>query len=111
MLSAPPRQCEQVLSHFLSDTINSDARDAIFIDFKTLLQRAKRVIALDADLGWLSFETLVSWRSGQRTRRFGQATSSSTIDPMTPRSRFSIPFSTSSQNHFEFSERYVAGDT
>jgi hypothetical protein len=108
MLSAPPRQCEQVLSHFLSDTIDSGARDAIFIDFKTLLQR---VIALDADLGWLSFETLVSWRSGQRTRRFGQATSSSTIDPMTPRSRFSIPFSTSSQNHFEFSERYVAGDT
>jgi len=35
MLSAPPRQCEQVLSHFLSDTIDSDARDAIFIDFKT----------------------------------------------------------------------------
>jgi hypothetical protein len=58
MLSAPPRHCEQVLSLFLSDTIDSDARDAIFIDFKTLLQRAKRVIALDADLGWLSFETL-----------------------------------------------------
>ena len=72
MLSAPPRQCEQVLSHFLSDTIDFDARDAIFIGFKTLLQRAKRVIALDADLGWLSFETLVSWRSGQRTRRLAK---------------------------------------
>ena len=51
-------ESEQVLSHFLSDTIDSDARDAIFVDFKTLLQRAKRVVALDADLGWSSFETL-----------------------------------------------------
>ena len=79
--------------------------------FQDPASKGKRVIALDADLGWLSFETLSKLAQRPRTRRFGQATSSSTIDPMTPRSRFSIPFSTSSQNHFEFSERYVAGDT
>ena len=30
-------ESEQVLSHFLSDTIDSEKRDAIFVDFKTLL--------------------------------------------------------------------------
>ena len=49
---------EQVLSHFLSDTMARDNREAIFVIFKSLLRRARRVIALDADLGWLTFETL-----------------------------------------------------
>jgi hypothetical protein len=51
-------ESEQVLSHFLSDTIDPIAREAIFVDFNGLLRRAKRIVALDADLGWLSFETL-----------------------------------------------------
>jgi hypothetical protein len=51
-------ESEQVLSHFLSDTMARENRDAIFVTFRALLHRAKRVIALDADLGWLTFETL-----------------------------------------------------
>jgi len=50
-------ESQQVLSHFLSETMEK-ARDAIFVDFNSLLHRAKRIVALDADLGWLSFETL-----------------------------------------------------
>lgn len=52
-------ESEQVLSHFLSDTIPSEKRDAIFVIFRSLLRRAKRVVALDADLSWLTFETLM----------------------------------------------------
>jgi Origin of replication binding protein len=53
-------ESEQVLAHFLSDTMSSEDRSpgAIFTVFRALLQRARRVIALDADLGWLTFETL-----------------------------------------------------
>jgi hypothetical protein len=51
-------ESEQVLSHFFSDTIDAATREAIFVDFMSLLQRADRVVALDADLGWLTFETL-----------------------------------------------------
>jgi hypothetical protein len=51
-------ESEQVLSHFFSDTIDAATREAIFVDFTSLLQRADRVVALDADLGWLTFETL-----------------------------------------------------
>jgi Origin of replication binding protein len=51
-------ESEQVLSHFLADTMERENRDAIFVTFRALLRRAKRVIALDADLGWLTFETL-----------------------------------------------------
>ncbi|MEY9752368.1 hypothetical protein ABIF65_011805 [Bradyrhizobium japonicum] len=58
-------ESEQVLSHFLSQTMDSEGRDreAIFILFKMLIQRAKRVIALDADLSWLTFETLTKMRN------------------------------------------------
>jgi hypothetical protein len=51
-------ESEQVLSHFLSDTMERENRNDIFVTFRALLRRAKRVIALDADLGWLTFETL-----------------------------------------------------
>ncbi|RVA05351.1 hypothetical protein [Mesorhizobium sp. M7A.F.Ca.US.001.02.1.1] len=54
-------ESEQVLSHFLSDTIGQDGktqREVLFIEFGNLLRRAKRVIALDADLGWLTFYTM-----------------------------------------------------
>ena len=51
-------ESQQLLSHFLSDTIDPQVREHIFIDFQNLLQRANRVVALDADLDWLTFETL-----------------------------------------------------
>jgi hypothetical protein len=41
-----------------SPTPDAATRDAIFVDFRSLLQRADRIVALDADLGWLTFETL-----------------------------------------------------
>lgn len=50
-------ECEQVLAHFLSSTIAA-RRDAVFRKFSSLLYKAKRVIALDADLSWISFMTL-----------------------------------------------------
>lgn len=51
-------ESEQVLSHFLSDTIEPLKRSDIFERFIALLRKAKTIIALDADLGWLSFETI-----------------------------------------------------
>jgi hypothetical protein len=50
-------ECEQVLAHFLSSTIAA-RRDSVFRKFSSLLFNAKRVIALDADLSWISFMTL-----------------------------------------------------
>ena len=52
-------EVEQVLSHFLSDTIGSNSID-IFEIFKNLIRRAKSVVVLDADLGWVSFNTITS---------------------------------------------------
>jgi hypothetical protein len=51
-------ESQQLLGHFLSDTIEPAIREQLFIDFTNLLRRAKRVVALDADLDWLTFETL-----------------------------------------------------
>ena len=54
-------EVEQVLAHFLADTIDqrdSDARAKLFERFRELVRRAKYVIALDADLGWVTFDTL-----------------------------------------------------
>lgn len=50
-------EVEQVLSHFLSDTLK-DKREEIFAIFARIIERADRVVALDADLGWTSFFTL-----------------------------------------------------
>ncbi len=50
-------EVEQVLSHFLSDTIG-EKRRGLFAIFCELIQRAKKVVALDADLGWISYITL-----------------------------------------------------
>jgi hypothetical protein len=62
-------ESEQVLMHFLSDTMSAEGRApaAVFTVFKTLLRRARRVIALDADLGWTTFETLTRLVSVLRT--------------------------------------------
>ncbi|MHC2531792.1 plasmid replication protein, CyRepA1 family [Bradyrhizobium diazoefficiens] len=58
-------ESQQVLSHFLSDTITAAEREQIFVDFTNLLKRAKRVIALDADLDWLTFETISKLASAE----------------------------------------------
>ncbi len=49
-------EVEQVLGHFLSDTIGFK-RERIFECFEKLLRKAKRIIVLDADLGWTTFTT------------------------------------------------------
>ena len=51
-------ESEQVLSHFLSETMENRDRDSVFAMFRRVLKNAARVIALDADLGWLTFETI-----------------------------------------------------
>lgn len=50
-------EVEQVLSHFLSDTIG-EKRRGLFAIFCDLIRRAKKVVGLDADLGWISYITL-----------------------------------------------------
>ncbi len=50
-------EVEQVLSHFLSSTLDS-SRERIFEGFKHLLKNADYMVALDADLGWATFNTL-----------------------------------------------------
>jgi hypothetical protein len=66
-------ESEQVLSHFLSDTMARENRGAIFVIFQALLRGAKRVIALDADLGWLTFETLTKLLNDAPSKRKGKA--------------------------------------
>jgi len=50
-------EVEQVLKHFLGNTVGNK-RQRLFECFAGLISSAKQVIALDADLGWLSFVTL-----------------------------------------------------
>ena len=52
-------ESEQVIAHFLSETIGA-SRMKIFRTFCDLMKSAKNVIALDADLSWISFHTIVS---------------------------------------------------
>lgn len=49
-------ESEQVLSHFLSSTM--DKREWNFTLLSSIIRRTPSVIALDADLGWLSYLTL-----------------------------------------------------
>ena len=54
-------ELEQLLAHFLSETIerrHGGGRLRLFSEFERILRDAKRIIALDADLGWISFRTL-----------------------------------------------------
>jgi hypothetical protein len=67
-------ESEQVLSHFLSDTIDATTRHDIFQIFCALLRHAKTVIALDADLGWLTFETLSKLAQPTRASKFKEST-------------------------------------
>jgi hypothetical protein len=60
-------ESEQLLAHFLSDTIDrreGGGRDRLFQDFAIMLRRAKKVVALDADLGWITFATLTRMLPG-----------------------------------------------
>ena len=70
-------ESEQVLSHFLSETMAKRGRgpEHVFIIFKELLRRAKRVIALDADLSWTTFDPLTKMRS--EPKRSGYTSTSS----------------------------------
>ncbi|WP_416193499.1 hypothetical protein [Nitrobacter sp. TKz-YC01] len=67
-------ESEQVLRHFLSDTIEPDSRDQLFKIFRKLLQKAKRVIVLDADLDWLSFETISKMAQPRDQTEFKRST-------------------------------------
>ena len=52
-------ESEQVLAHFLSDTIG-EGRYELFEKFKKLITSTKSVVALDADLGWTTANTLLA---------------------------------------------------
>jgi len=60
-------EVEQVLSHFLSETIGKK-REELFILFAAILSRADRIVALDADLGWTSF-LMISMLSRRTVRK------------------------------------------
>lgn len=62
-------EVEQVLSHFLSDTIGN-ARERIFDVFARLIRTARQIIVLDADIDWPSFGTLQMLRSLQPADRW-----------------------------------------
>ena len=54
-------ESEQVLGHFLSETLNrtdGPGRDRLFVEFRHRIRSAKYVVALDADLGWITFNAL-----------------------------------------------------
>jgi Origin of replication binding protein len=58
-------ESEQLLAHFLSETLErrqGGGRDRIFNEFRMIVARAKRVVALDADLGWVTYNTLARMR-------------------------------------------------
>ena len=54
-------ESEQLLGHFLSDTLDrtgGPGRDRLFVEFRHRVRSAEKVIALDADLSWITFRTL-----------------------------------------------------
>ncbi|EGP09369.1 signal recognition particle GTPase [Bradyrhizobiaceae bacterium SG-6C] len=67
-------ESEQVLSHFLSDTIDATTRHDLFEIFCAQLRHAKTIIALDADLGWLTFETLSKLAQPRQGTSFKEST-------------------------------------
>ncbi|MDC3279211.1 hypothetical protein OAU68_02835, partial [Litorivicinus sp.] len=54
-------EVQQVLAHFLSDTLRGK-RLLVWGAFMQLVRAAKKIIALDADLSWSAFHTLLSLR-------------------------------------------------
>ncbi|WP_395449054.1 plasmid replication protein, CyRepA1 family [Aminobacter sp. UC22_36] len=53
-------ESEQVLAHFFSETM-SDKRPAIVRQLISIVRRASNVLALDADLSWLSYAFMADW--------------------------------------------------
>lgn len=53
-------ECEQILAHLLSDTMKR--RESIYAMLRYVISSASNVVALDADLGWTSYLTLVEMR-------------------------------------------------
>ena len=56
-------ESEQVLSHFLADTLKD--RETIFKLLDVIVFNTKKVVALDADIGWTSYLTL-NWMKRDR---------------------------------------------
>jgi Origin of replication binding protein len=77
LLSIPPEETydaiildesEQLFAHFLSETLEhrlGGGRSRIFRHFSHLVGRAKRVVALDADLGFVTFDTISAMAPGK----------------------------------------------
>ena len=66
-------EVEQVLAHFFSDTLG-EKRYGIFALFSNLLRKAKKIIALDADLGWTTYTTLTDLiRASDQNQTRGKA--------------------------------------
>jgi hypothetical protein len=65
-------ESEQLLSHFLSSTMGrhgEESRWRLFLRFQRLIAMAKYVVALDADLGWVTYRTLTSMAPDGDPRR------------------------------------------
>jgi hypothetical protein len=59
-------EVEQVLAHFLSETMTDSALE-IFSAFRQMIGSARKVVVMDADLGWTSFLTLVAMAQGEKS--------------------------------------------
>jgi len=66
-------ESEQVLAHFLSDTIG-EGRYKLFEQFKGIIRSAGSVVALDADLGWATLNTLMAIRSEPLWKKYHSPT-------------------------------------
>lgn len=60
-------ESEQVLAHFFSDTM-ADKRPAILRQLISIIGRASNVVALDADLSWVSYGFLTDWFNRRTVR-------------------------------------------
>jgi hypothetical protein len=60
-------ESEQVLNHFISETLGNK-KIPIFNTFQNILVKAKAVICLDADLGWLTFKTITSLQKNKNNQ-------------------------------------------
>jgi hypothetical protein len=78
-------EAEQLLSHFLSDTLKYPWSE--FAKFRSVLRSARYVIALDADLGWLTFATLLGCLGGGSKKGGDAALSIFINEPPPPEGR------------------------
>lgn len=62
-------ESEQVFSHLTSETLRKQRRDC-FLMMERYLEKAKTVIACDADLGYLTLTTIASARGGEMPAKF-----------------------------------------